>query len=133
MNYVYDYGNLWPVAILKRAPLALGGQARIHEMILTSGSVVFHNTPERGEHLTTLEDALRGLDASQHAIPENVQAAAYQRLMAAIRNPRPYDAFLNNCQHTVNRIVYGKAESRTLQGIVTIGVVSAFAFFALRG
>ena len=86
-------------------------------MAILNGGLVFHNTPEEGEHLDSPEVALKGLPASRWDIASEHQAAAHMRLMAVIRNPQPYHALNNNCQHTVSRIVTGVAQSPTLQGV----------------
>jgi len=133
MGLIYNPTDLWPTAVLRRVPRGWTGEKQFHDMLLTRGLMVFHNTPERGEHLATLEEALAGINATQWLIPPELQEAAYARLIHAVQHPRPYDAAANNCQDTVNRIVYGVSQSRTRQAVIVVLGLSALAFWATRG
>ncbi len=124
MNISFPFDDFWPVAVVERAPKEWPRGPSIHQMILTRSGMIFHNTPDKGEHLTTLDDALAGLPGKRFDIKPEYQEAAYIRLIESIKNPQAYDAILNNCQHTVNRILTGVAESPTLKivGIITVTV-----------
>ena len=84
-------------------------------MLLLDNGLVFHNTPEQGEHLDSLDASLKGLQAWMWDIAPDYQGAAHVRLIEALENPLPYHYSLNNCQQTVSRIVTGVAQSPTLR------------------
>lgn len=92
----------------------------------------FHNTPEQGEHLDLLGASLKGLPAWRWDIAPEHQVAAHARLIEALENPRPYHGFLNNCQHTVSRIVTGVAQSPTLRAVVLCMGIAGFIGIACQ-
>lgn len=130
-------GNLldlcfWPVAVLARPATGLPSGPPIHHMLLLHNGLVFHNTPEQGEHLDLLDASLQGLPAWRWYIASEHQVAAHVRLIEALENPRPYHGTLNNCQHTVSRIVTGVAQSPTLRLAGLCVGIAGFIGFACQ-
>ena len=98
-------------------------------MLLLHNRLVFHNTPEQGEHLDPLDASLKGLQAWRWNIAQKYQVAAHVRLIEALENPQPYHCSLNNCQQTVSRIVTGVAQSPTLRAVgLGVGIIVFIGF-----
>jgi hypothetical protein len=119
----------YPTAILKR-PKA-GGFIN-HIGVLLSNGLVAHNSPEKGEHIGTLDEFAKGQNVTVIA-PVNESAA--QQAQLALRQvrvtPKRYDAVNNNCEHFANRILGKPAESPQLQAILAITLLASI--FVLIG
>lgn len=100
-----------------------------HKGIYLGNGQVFTNTPERGEHITTLADFAQGKKVTVEKVPTVSTFALNQRTFAAVASGRKYDLFTNNCDHAVNRVLYGEASSPQLVGWGT--VVAAVLTLAL--
>jgi hypothetical protein len=106
------------------APKAMGLVQ--HLGVVVGPNQVLQNTPERGEHIATVEEFARQRPVRvlrTAANPVVVQA----RTQKALQQPRGYDLILNNCEHTVTKVLNGKPESQ--QVVWGIGLV-ALAMFA---
>ena len=121
------YNNLNPIAVLIQPLVDLPSGPLFHYMLLIENGLAFHNIPIFGERIDTAARAIQGLQTKVLLrIPRKNQHAIKQRLVESINNPRPYHPTLNNCQHTITRIVSGTASSPVLQGFVaaTICLIS---------
>lgn len=84
---------------------------------------VFHSTPERGPHISSLEDFLQGNPLLNVEKPQPMQRAGIlARVHDELRNPAPHDLLSNNCQHVVNRVVNGESFS---EGVRFAGLILA--------
>jgi hypothetical protein len=81
-----------------------------HLGVVINHDTVLSNTPERGEHCSTIAEFAHGQELKvQHsgAQPHNVIARARQILA----NPKKYHLINRNCQHTTTEAVSGTAQS----------------------
>jgi len=81
-----------------------------HEGVIVGANAVLHNTPAKGEHVSTLEVFADGKPIQLQrtgANPEIIAARAQQILS----QPKSYDLFRRNCQHTTSEIIRGIATS----------------------
>ncbi len=90
----------------------------MHRGIALGDGRVLHNTPGRGEHISTESDFANG-----HRV--RVESASYTARQRALAHAaeleregrgRSYHLFGNNCEHTVNRATSGDARSPQLRG-----------------
>ena len=96
----------------------------MHRGLVMADGRILHNTPGRGEHLSSLEEFQSGrrLHVQRRALDERRRALAQARAQQAGR----YNLFTNNCEHTVHRAASGKAHSPQLRGWVAgIGLAGA--------
>lgn len=116
-----------PVALVSRPKLAL---LRHMGVMLPDGRVA-HCTPERGEHVSTVEEFAAGQDVKIERIvmPEQ-QALTLQRIAATLATPRPYNPVTNNCETFANRSVGEKAESPQLLGIAILAGLALVTMLA---
>ena len=99
-------------------PKALGFT---HVGVWLGGGAVFHNAPLQGEHVSSVTDFAQG--APVMAQRSNADpAAVVARVRAKLAAPNAYDAVINNCEHSANSIVTGKASSAQLR--VALGLLA---------
>lgn len=87
----------------------------IHKGIALGDGRVLHNTPFRGEHITTEQEFRNG--HRLHVTPQD--RARRQRALAhadALIEGRSYNLLTNNCEHTVHRASTGRSHSPQLLG-----------------
>lgn len=103
-----------------------------HEGVFVGRNTVFHNTPVRGEHLSTLEDFAAGQEVTVQRTGADANAVS-ARFQKAIRNPQPYSALFRNCQHSASAVIKGVAMSpfAIISGILIVGFL-LWALFAKR-
>jgi hypothetical protein len=99
-----------------------------HQGIYLGNDRVFHNTPGRGEHVSSLQEFANGYPVSLKMAPSGNRSPLLARVYQAINNPRGYDPILNNCEHTVNRILEGTPRSRQLVGVGLFALLVAVLF-----
>lgn len=88
--YIYTPGTV----------LARPKDAFTHWGVVTERGTVFHNTPERGEHESSLLDFAAGNSVSVRYRISNLRGF-FTRLHERRANPRSYDAASWNCEDTV--------------------------------
>lgn len=95
-----------------------------HEGVFVGRNTVFHNTPVRGEHLSTLEDFAAGQEITAHPTGAN-QNQVLSRLRQALASPKRYNPFSRNCQHSASAVIKGAALSplAIIVGIVIVGLI----------
>ena len=101
-----------------------------HKGIALGDGQVLHNTPLRGEHVSTEREFLRG-----HRLHvERLDGIERQRALHAARtaSPHRYNLFANNCEHTVSRARTGVAGSEQLRAWALGLGLGALAFAATR-
>ena len=104
-----------------------------HEGVLVGCNVVLHNTPEKGEHISSVEGFAAGhpIQVLATGVHPSVIVARARRILL---RPKAYDLLARNCQHTSSEIVRGVAKSSwaigaaiVLAAIVVIWVVSVLS------
>ena len=104
----------------------------VHVGVVVGVNLVCHNTPERGEHISTLSEFAAGQTnvgvRRTNADPSSVISRANQLLA----NPKRYDPVNRNCEHTAFEIVYGAAKSRAVLTFVCLFLVGAVLLLLLR-
>ena len=100
-----------------------------HGIVLDDGRIL-HNTPRKGEHLSSEQEFRAGRRMRIIRLEEQAQ----QRSLGAATEGagRPYNLFTNNCEHCVSRAATGQARSPQLQGWMAGLGVAALAFAATR-
>jgi hypothetical protein len=102
-----------------------------HLGVLVGYNLVLTNTPERGEHIATLHEFSANEQITVHrtgADPSTVVA----RARGILARPKRYDPVLRNCQHTVNEIVKGVAESPLVRCAGLLGLIGLIYFTVRR-
>jgi hypothetical protein len=93
-----------------------------HVGVAVAPNLVLQNTPEKGEHLATLQEFSAGKPVNvlrTGAYPAMVAA----RAQSALANPQRYHVFLYNCEHTASKIIQGIARSPQLAFFAVMTVV----------
>ena len=105
----------------------------MHQGIALGEGRVLHNTPRRGEHVSSMEDFRRGKALRARRLDDTQRARALHHAHeAAGRRVQRYHLFRNNCEHTVTRATTGQARSPQLMAIAAGLVVGAVTLVAIR-
>ena len=114
------------MSVIARPKINGGGE---HWGVLMPGNLVAHNTPERGEHVSTLlEFAPDGkFRVVRHVLPEHYHASMH-RIQMALQSPSTYHATKNNCQSFANRVTGEQARSPTVQAIGLVALAGLFIY-----
>ena len=105
----------------------------MHQGIALGDGRVLHNTPRRGEHVSSVEDFRRGKALRARRLDERQRARALHHAHeAADGKTQRYHLFRNNCEHTVTRATTGKAKSPQLMAVAAGLVVGAVTLAAIR-
>ena len=93
-----------------------------HVGVVVGPDAVCHNTPERGEHVSTIAEFTAGqeITVKHSGINPMIIIANARRILA---NPKRYDAAVRNCEHTVSDMLHGVAES---PAVAVCGVLGIF-------
>ena len=102
----------------------------MHQGIALGDDRVLHNTPLRGEHVSSMEEFGRGRRVRPRRLGETQRARALRHASAG--DTRRYNLFRNNCEHTVTRATTGKPRSRQLVAVAAGLVVGAAVLVAIR-
>jgi hypothetical protein len=102
----------------------------MHKGIALGDGRVLHNTPFRGEHVTTE----REFRAGRRLYVANLEREERLRALRDAHNSdrRSYHLLKNNCEHTVSRATTGRAESPQLHSWVLGAGFAAAAFAVTR-
>lgn len=85
-----------------------------HVGVVISENRVLHNTPERGEHISSLFDFCQGRPYEIRRTPAHLcQVVLHNASIIAI-SPRQYDVIVNNCEHTATRALGLEPQSQQL-------------------
>ncbi len=97
-----------------------------HKGVYLGGGFVLHNTPDKGEHVSTVQTFARGAKVLRSRIQAADRRPVLQRAYKTIRAPRKYNPLTNNCEHTATRVVMGQASSDQLirWGLVALTVLA---------
>ncbi len=100
----------------------------MHQGVVLRDGTVLHNTPLRGEHVSSEAEFRRGKPMRVRRLDEAQRGSTLR--YAEQRERRGYNLFTNNCEHTVTRAAGGRAESPQLVTWAA-GVGTAAVAFAL--
>lgn len=120
--------SLQPGDVLS-APKALG---LIRHLGLVIGpNQVLQNTPERGEHVATVQEFARkrSVDVLRTGAHPNVVQA---RASAILRRPRTYDLLRNNCEHTVTKVLTGVGRSGQALLWISLAISAGVVWIILK-
>jgi hypothetical protein len=94
-----------------------------HCGVVIGHDAVLHNTPERGEHLTSVREfsASQPMQVRPTGINPQIVSARSYKILA---NPKRYDAVNRNCQHTVSEVVCGIAKSPLVLAAILIAIIA---------
>ena len=81
-----------------------------HLSAAVSTNVVLHNTPERGEHIASVEEFAAGQTVTVKRTGVN-PFAVVDRARKILARPQKYHPVARNCEHTVYEVIYGVAKS----------------------
>jgi hypothetical protein len=102
----------------------------MHKGVVMPDGRILHNTPGRGEHLSTLEAFAAGKRV--HRVRRACDASRARAYDATPRRDRGYNLFTYNCEHTASRVVHGREESPQLRGWIAGIGVAALTFALTR-
>lgn len=100
----------------------------MHQGVVLRDGSVLHNTPLRGEHVSSEAEFRRGKPMRVRRLDEAQRGNTLRYAEQGAR--RGYHLFTNNCEHTVTRAAGGRAESPQLVTWAA-GVGTAAVAFAL--
>lgn len=102
-----------------------------HVGVAIGANEVLHNTPEKGEHVTTLQEFANGEQVMVHRMTAP-PLGLWERVSNIIRHPRKYHWFDRNCEHTATEITHGRPQSRQLWIWAIIAMVLGLCFLMRR-
>jgi hypothetical protein len=115
--------NILKIGDLLTRPKALG---IVHVGVAVGNDAVFHNSPLKGEHVSTVAEFAKGQPVHVHhtgiAAP-----TLLQRVGNILATPRGYSAIDRNCEHSVTEVLTGKAKSPQLLGWIVVAVIVVVA------
>ena len=94
----------------------------MHKGILLDDGSVYHNTPLRGEHVSSFEAFSK--NRFVYAEPSDDFTREEVRWGAKLYPRRRYNPFTNNCEHTVSRAATGCRRSPQLTSILLSGGIA---------
>lgn len=95
-----------------------------HKGLVLEDGRILHNTPARGEHISSLGDFAAGRRVRVHRRDFDTRRSALAH--APRHRQRPYHLLQNNCEHTIYRDRRGRSRSPQLTGwLVGLGLASA--------
>lgn len=102
----------------------------MHKGVVLEDGRVLHNSPFIGEHISTEAEFRAGKRLHVTRLKQRYRHRALRA--AAELEPRGYNLFTNNCEHTAHRTTSGRAKSPQLASWVAGVGVAAIAFAATR-
>lgn len=103
-----------------------------HNAAYIGNGRVFHNHPDSGERITSVEQFANGrtITVSKRGVTD---ISAFQaRLAQAVSNPQKYSFISSNCDHTVNWLRTGEKQSPQLAAWSLAGLGALLVVHALR-
>ena len=91
---------------------------------------VLHNSPRRGEHLSTMGEFAAGRAIRVQPTPAHYRNRVRANGGAVLRAPRRYNLLRNNCEHTAHYVVHGRPASPQLLAWTAVALFGALV--ALR-
>ena len=93
-----------------------------HFGVVTGPDLVFHNTPERGEHESTVGEFAAGHRVAIRGRVHDL-AGFGRRVWWRRRNPHPYHFLDNNCEHTLSALIGRPSHSPQLAGWLGLAAI----------
>ena len=114
------------MSVIARPKISGGGE---HWGVLFPGNLVAHNTPERGEHVSTLQEFAPGgkFRVIRHVLPEHFHETM-RRIHEAAKTPQAYHATKNNCQTFANRVTGEAPRSPAVEGVGLLALAGLFVY-----
>ncbi len=104
-----------------------------HIGIVVGDDEILHNTPLRGEHLSSTRAFAKGKGVCVEYQDTQGRSRVVKSAKAHLESgTRSYNPLTNNCEHTVNRITTGRAHSPQLQLCLTAIGTGVLALVASR-
>lgn len=96
----------------------------MHVGVYLGNNQVIHNVPGKGEHICNFEAFREGKDvlAKPSGLPESQIKENAAQLLA---NPKDYQLFYRNCEHTAHDILKGNPVSRQLEEVEAWALIGA--------
>ena len=91
---------------------------------------VLHNSPRRGEHLSSLDEFAAGRVIRVQPTPARYRDRVRANGGAVLQAPRDYNLLRNNCEHTAHYVVHGRSKSPQLLAWTAVALFGALV--ALR-
>src|SRR5882762_10144051 len=95
-----------------------------HLGIAVDGGMVLHNTPELGEHVSSVHEFCQGKPYRVFHIPSALRWVVLANASRIAAYPRRYDAVSNNCEHTVTRALGQQPHSLQLGLVLMLGTAA---------
>jgi len=102
-----------------------------HTGIYLGNGNVFHNMPALGEHISSFHDFSEGKKVTVSKIPDAIRSEVLERLNNALSKPESYNLFTNNCEHTINKVVFNKKRSDQILILITLLTIG-ISYIALK-
>lgn len=102
-----------------------------HVGVYAGEGMVFHNHPDSGQRLVTLEQFAGGRKIKIRKAGVGDKQAFFSRLQHAESQPNSYNVFRRNCEHTASTLRSGKANSPQLWFYTGISVLALAASITL--
>ena len=102
-----------------------------HVGVFVAPNTVLQNTPERGEHLATVEQFSAGRRVKVQPTGANPLSVS-ARVRRILARARAYNPFSRNCEHTATEATHGSAWSPQLRVALVCVCLGILAFLFLR-
>ena len=103
-----------------------------HLGIVVDGGMVLHNTPELGEHVSSMHEFCQGKPYRVIQIPTAFRWIVLANASRIAAYPRRYDAVSNNCEHTVTQALGQQPHSSQLTAVLMFGAAAALLYLFLK-
>jgi hypothetical protein len=102
-----------------------------HIGVAIGNGLVCHNTPERGEHVSTIQEFAAGQPVKvQHTAANPLGVVS--RANKILANPKKYDPVHRNCEHTTFEILHGVAKSPFVLVVISLIILGGILWLLLR-
>jgi hypothetical protein len=129
MNYLSVLPSVLRIGDVLSRPKALSFVEHFGVVIGTDR--VLHNTPEKGEHVSSVAQFAAGENLTVHRREVHVMSLL-ARTQHVLTKPRRYNLLTRNCEHTLSEVLWGVAKSPTFI-IVALLAAAVVLCLALRG
>jgi hypothetical protein len=103
-----------------------------HLGIVVNEGMVLHNTPELGEHISTMDAFCQGKPYRVIQIPSALRWVVLANASRIAAYPRRYDAVSNNCEHTVTRALGEQPHSSQIAILLTLCIGAALLYIVSK-
>ncbi len=103
----------------------------VHLGVYLGNGLVLHNNPKNGEHVSTLSGFADGREIKVNKIPDQLRSCVLSQANKIISLPKGYNVLFNNCEHTVNKAVFGTKRSDQVKVFMSL-LLLCLGYLALR-